>query len=130
MGLSPKARQWPARIATGVFILNSGIEKNSAGEDIAQQLHGFAAGTYPFLGGVEPRQFLAVLATAEMALGVALLTPFVPAKYAGAGLAGFAAGLLGLYLKTPGMRLPGSLRPTDEGLPIAKTCGCSVSALA
>lgn len=120
MGLSPRARQWPARIATGAFILNSGIEKKSADDDTAQQIHGFAAATYPFLGGIEPKQFLTILAKSEIVLGVALLAPFVPAKYAGAGLAGFAAGLLGLYRKTPGMRHHGSLRPTPDGLPIAK----------
>jgi hypothetical protein len=39
---------------------------------------------------------------------------------AGAGLASFASGLLGLYLKTPGMRRPGSLGPTEQGTPLAK----------
>jgi hypothetical protein len=32
----------------------------------------------------------------------------------------FSAGLLGLHLRTPGMRRAGSLRPTQQGLPIAK----------
>ncbi|WP_427891801.1 hypothetical protein ACQHIV_04120 [Kribbella sp. GL6] len=39
---------------------------------------------------------------------------------AGAGLTAFSAGLAGLYLRTPGLRCPGSLRPTDQGVPIAK----------
>jgi hypothetical protein len=39
---------------------------------------------------------------------------------AGAGLAAFSGGLLGLYLKTPGLREEGSLRPTQAGNPIAK----------
>jgi len=38
----------------------------------------------------------------------------VPGKVAGAGLTAFAAGLLGLYLRTPGMR------PTQQGTAIAK----------
>lgn len=120
MALSPKVRQWPARIATGAFILNSGIEKRSADEKTAAQVHGFATGTYPFLGSLEPEQFTGLLAKSEIALGSALLAPFVPAKVAGAGLTAFAAGLLGLYLRTPGMRREGSLRPTQDGLPIAK----------
>jgi hypothetical protein len=33
---------------------------------------------------------------------------------------GFSGGLVGLYLRTPGMRQPGSLRPTEEGLALAK----------
>ena len=39
---------------------------------------------------------------------------------AGLGLAGFSAGLLGLYLRIPGMRQNGSLRPTPQGTPLAK----------
>jgi uncharacterized membrane protein YdjX (TVP38/TMEM64 family) len=31
-----------------------------------------------------------------------------------------------LYLKTPGMREPGSLKPTQDGIGLAKTCGSSV----
>jgi len=62
--------------------------------------------------------FLRALAASEIALGAALLTPVVPAAVAGAGLAGFAAGLLGLYLRTPGMHE--NLRPTQQGTSIAK----------
>jgi hypothetical protein len=39
---------------------------------------------------------------------------------AGAALGGFSVGLLGLYAKTPGMHPSGSLRPTDDGIPLAK----------
>ena len=39
---------------------------------------------------------------------------------AGLSLAAFAGGLLGLYLKTPGLRDEGSLRPTQQGTAIAK----------
>jgi len=53
-------------------------------------------------------------------LGAALLTPFVPTIVAGAALTAFSGGLLGLYLQTPGMRKPGSLAPTQEGLTLAK----------
>jgi hypothetical protein len=60
------------------------------------------------------------LATAEIVIGAALLTPFVPTFVAGAALTAFSGGLLGLYLKTPGMRKEGSLAPTQEGLSLAK----------
>ena len=33
---------------------------------------------------------------------------------------GFSAGLLGLYLRIPGMRQNRSLRPTAQGTPLAK----------
>jgi hypothetical protein len=44
----------------------------------------------------------------------------VPAALAGAGLLAFSAGLVGLYLRTPGMREAGSLRPTQQGIALAK----------
>ena len=49
-----------------------------------------------------------------------MLLPIVPTALAGLGLAGFSAGLLGLYLRIPGMRQNGSLRPTAQGTPLAK----------
>ena len=58
--------------------------------------------------------------TAEIAIGAALVVPLVPAWLAGAGLTAFALGTLGLYLRTPGMREEGSLRPTQQGIPLAK----------
>jgi hypothetical protein len=108
------------RISAGAFILNSGLGKRGADEATAAGMHGFAAGTYPFLKSVPPQQFVQGLATAEIVLGAALLTPFVPTAVAGAALTAFSGGLLGLYLKTPGMRKEGSLAPTPEGLAIAK----------
>jgi hypothetical protein len=39
---------------------------------------------------------------------------------AGAALTGFAGGLLGLYMKTPGMRREGSLRPSQQGIGLSK----------
>ena len=109
------------RIATGAFILNSGLGKRNADEGTAAGLHGFAASTYPFLKDVPPATFAKALSTAEIAIGAALLMPFVPTVLAGAALTGFSAGLLGLYLRTPGMTKPGkSVAPTQEGLPISK----------
>ena len=108
------------RISAGTFILNSGLGKRGADEGTAAGLHGFASGTYPFLKDVDPATFVRVLSYGEIAVGAALLTPFVPTAVAGAVLTGFSGGLLGLYLNTPGMRKPGSLAPTQEGLAVAK----------
>ena len=108
------------RISAGAFILNSGLGKRGADEGTAAGLHGFAAGTYPILRNVPPQQFVKGLATSEIAIGALLLSPFVPTAVAGAALTAFSGGLLGLYLKTPGMRKPGSLAPTQDGLAIAK----------
>jgi hypothetical protein len=118
--ISVKARHLPPRIATGAFILNSGIGKLSADDATAAQLHGFAVGTYPFLGKVKPGDFVRVLAASEIALGAALLIPVIPAAVAGAGLAAFAGSMLGLYARTPGMRKPGSPLPTQEGTALFK----------
>lgn len=120
MKLPIKSRHVPARLATGAFILNSGIEKSHADEQTAQALHGMTSGTYPFVGKLKATDFLKLLSRTEIALGAALLLPVVPTVVAGAGLAAFSGGLLGLYLRTPGMRQEGSLRPTPQGLPISK----------
>ena len=115
-----KGRHIPGRIAAGAFILNSGIEKSQGDEQTAAALHGMASGTYPYLRKLTSGQFLRALSTTEIALGAALLIPVVPTAVAGAALAAFSGGLLGLYLRTPGLRQEGSLRPTHQGVPIAK----------
>jgi hypothetical protein len=120
MRLSVKARHLPPRIAAGAFILNSGISKWSADDETAAQLHGFATGTYPFLGKLKPRDFARLLSATEIALGAALLVPVIPAAVAGAGLVAFSGGLLGLYARTPGMRKDGTPLPTQQGIPLAK----------
>ena len=51
---------------------------------------------------------------------MALVLPVVPAGLAGAALTAFALGTLGLYLRTPGLRQEGSLRPSEQGIVIAK----------
>jgi hypothetical protein len=116
-----KLRRVPLRLTTGAFILSAGLDKWKGDEATAAQIHGFATGTYPFLKGIEPKKFLRLLGGSEIALGSALLLPVVPATLAGLGLTGFAAGLLGLYVRTPGMRR-GAMDPrsTPQGLPISK----------
>jgi hypothetical protein len=79
-----------------------------------------ASNAYPVLKQVDPPMFLRGLAAAEIGLGAALVLPTVPALLAGAGLTAFSAGLLGLYVRTPGMREEGSLRPSQQGIPLAK----------
>ncbi len=120
MAFPVKLRHLPQRIATGAFILNAGIGKLNADEETAAQLHGFAVGTYPFLAKLKPQDFAKLLGGTEIALGAALLLPVVPSALAGAGLAAFSGGLLGLYIRTPGMRKEGSPLPTQQGIPIAK----------
>jgi hypothetical protein len=120
MALPVKPWHLPARLAAGAVILNSGLSKRQADETTAAMLHGMAAGTYPFLRRIPPAQFTRLLSASEIALGAALMLPVVPTALAGAGLTAFAAGLVGLYLRTPGMREEGSLRPTQQGTALAK----------
>ena len=111
----------PIRVATGAFILNSGIGKLGADEGTAQFLHGAAASTYPGLfKDMKPASFARLLAVSEIALGAALLAPMVPATVAGAGLTGFGASLLGMYFNTPSMTLDDGIRPSQEGTAVAK----------
>ena len=120
MALPITLSEIPARVSAGAFILNSGLGKRGADEATAAGVHGFASGSYPFLKDMPPQPVGKALSTAEIVVGAALLTPFVPTVVAGAALTGFAGGLLGLYLRTPGMRKPGSLAPTPDGLALAK----------
>ncbi|MEV6894779.1 hypothetical protein [Kribbella sp. NPDC051137] len=120
MVLRIKARQVPLRFGSGAFILNSGLSKLGMGEPAAAQTHGFAVSAYPELKQIDPRVFLRVLTVTELTLGAALMLPLIPGWLAGAGLTAFSGGLFGLYLRTPGLRKEGSLRPTDQGIPIAK----------
>lgn len=120
MALTRTLRQLPMRIAAGAYILNSGVEKWRADEQTAGATHGFAATAYPMVKQMDPPTFLRTLAGTEIALGAALLLPAVPALLAGAGLTAFSAGLLGLYMATPGMRQEGSIRPTQQGVALAK----------
>jgi hypothetical protein len=115
-------RLWhlPVRAATGAYILNSGLSKRDAPPEVAEQLHGFASSAYPQVSDLPPDRFASTLSTTEMAVGAVLLAPIVPAGLAGLVLTGFSAALLGLYLRTPGLTEEGGVRPTQQGVPIAK----------
>ncbi|WBB76450.1 hypothetical protein O7602_13335 [Micromonospora sp. WMMD1128] len=110
----------PLRVAIGAYILNSGLSKRTLEGEAAAGVHGMAAGAIPQLGQVPPDRFAVLLSRGEMALGAALLAPFVPSLLAGAALTAFGAGLVQLYLKTPGMREGTSLRPSQAGIGLAK----------
>ena len=65
MSFSAKARRLPGRLAAGAFILNAGLGKWSADEETAARLHGMAAGTYPFLARLKPKDFARLLSPAR-----------------------------------------------------------------
>jgi uncharacterized membrane protein YphA (DoxX/SURF4 family) len=120
MNVRKKVRQLPLRLTAGGYILNSGLSKWNADETTAKELQAFAAGTYPFLAKLDPQLFVKVLSATEIAVGAVVFLPFVPSLVAGAALTTFSGALLGLYLRIPGMREEGSLRPTQQGIPLSK----------
>jgi uncharacterized membrane protein YphA (DoxX/SURF4 family) len=115
-----KLRNVPTRLATGAYILHTGLEKWSGSEQQAQGVHGMASGAFPFLKGVRPTDFLKSLSVGEIAVGAVLLAPVVPSAVAGAALTGFSGALLTMYLRTPALHRPGSIWPTQNGVGVSK----------
>ncbi len=111
----------PLRLASGAFILQQGVAKQSADEGTAQWLQSRAALVNPKFAEMDPRTFALLLSTSEIALGTALLAiGFVPPLLAGAGLTAFGALLNTLYLRAEGTTKEGSIVPTQQGVPLAK----------
>ncbi|HEY9563721.1 MAG TPA: hypothetical protein VIR30_08125, partial [Nocardioides sp.] len=65
----------PLRLATGAFILNSGLAKRGLPPEAAEGMQGMAANAVPQVKGMQPEAFGKALSTGEIALGVALLAP-------------------------------------------------------
>ncbi|MHB1433271.1 MAG: hypothetical protein ACYCVZ_14265 [Streptosporangiaceae bacterium] len=120
MRIRVRARDLPGRIATGGYILHSGLEKRKGDQARAAAVHQTAAGAFPVLKNVPPERFLRLLAAGEIAVGGALLAPVVPAAVAGAALTGFSGALVALYARTPAMRKPGSIWPSQAGTAVSK----------
>lgn len=118
--MARKLWQIPLRVAAGAFILNSGLNKRGLEGEAAAGVHGFATAGHPELETVDPDTFATALSGGEIALGAALLTPFVPGWLAGGALTAFGLGLNRLYWKAPGLRQDGDVRPTEDGTSIAK----------
>lgn len=110
----------PLRLTTGAFILNSGLAKRGLDADSAAGMQGMAAAVVPQAAKMPPQQFGKLLSTGEMALGAALLLPFVSPLKAGLALTAFSGGLLEMYRRTPGMTQEDGIRPTADGTAIAK----------
>ena len=120
MVLGFSSRSLPGRIATGAFILHSGLDKWDGPIAQAEGVHGMAAGAFPFLKSIPPERFLKVLAAGEVLTGALLLSPFVPDAIAGAALTGFSGSLLAMYARTPALRKPGSIWPAPAGIAVSK----------
>lgn len=111
---------YPARVAVGMFILNSGMNKLIGDENYLEHVFSTAITAYPFLESAGASKFGKVFGTFEVMLGSILLAPIFSDVTAGSFLVPFSLGLVGLYIKIPGMRLDGSLRPSGQGIALAK----------
>lgn len=120
MHLPLKARDLPGRVAAGGYILHTGLEKWHGDATRAEAVHRAAANAFPVLKSVPPDRFLRMLAAGEIAVGTALLAPVIPAALAGAALTGFSGALLAMYARTPALRKPGSIWPSQAGTAVSK----------
>jgi len=120
MRLRPHVRDVPTRFTTGAYILHAGLGKWRGSEEQALAAHKMAAGAFPHIGEVPPTRFLRSLAAAEIALGAALLCPFVSNELVGAALTAFSGGLMTMYIRTPSLHEPGSVWPTQAGTGVSK----------
>ncbi|GAA1946023.1 hypothetical protein GCM10009689_29010 [Brevibacterium antiquum] len=108
------------RAVPGAFILNSGIGKLGMDEESAAGLQQMAANGVPFVEEMTPAQFGKFLSYGEIAVGAALLLPFVPTRLAGAALTTFSAGLVANYFSIDSMTQDDGIRPSEDGIPVAK----------
>lgn len=116
---------FPMRLAVGIFILNSGMNKVTGDDTYLEHVYGTALTAYPILdkfgaSKVGASNFGKFFGACEILLASALLLPTVPDTLVGVALTSFASGLVGLYLRIPGMREEGTLRPTQQGTALAK----------
>jgi hypothetical protein len=112
--------QIPLRLATGAYILNSGLEKSRADAEQAAHMQGFAAGAFPQVKQMSPEEFSSLMSTAEIGVGTMLLAPVVSARRAGLALGALSSALLTMYWRTPGLHREHDPRPTPDGVPMAK----------
>ncbi|MCY0906621.1 hypothetical protein [Arthrobacter sp. H14-L1] len=108
------------RLVTGAFILNSGIGKMHLDEEHAAGLQSMAGNAIPAVKQLDAGTFGKLLCAGEITVGSALLAPFIPSRLAGLMLATFSGSLVTMYLRTPGMTESDGVRPTANGVPLAK----------
>lgn len=108
------------RVPTGLYILEAGIDKFGLDAEDAKGLRDMAAGGIGALKEFDPETFGKALATAETAIGAALLCPLVPNRLAGAGLVAFGGGLLTMYFGEDKYTKSDGIRPSQEGSSLGK----------
>lgn len=106
------------RLTAGALILDAGVKKLKADEGTYAFLQQMAATGVPAVSKLDAATFGKLISGAETALGATLLTPFVPARLAGAGLTAFATSLMTMYFRNPDMH-DATFRPTQDGQQLA-----------
>ena len=85
--------QVPLRLATGAYIVNSGISKLGADDGTVQFLHGAAASTYPALfKDMEAAKFARLLAVSEISVWAPSGDTSMPPQFTVRGV-GLASGI-------------------------------------
>lgn len=125
-----KLAHLPLRLATGAFILNSGIGKLGLDKESAAGMQSMAANAFPQVKTLESEKFGKILSRSEIAIGALLLAPFIPSRIAGLVLGAFSGGLLTMYFKSPDMTQEDGVRPSQEGTAVAKDVWLAAIALA
>lgn len=108
------------RAIPGAFILNSGLGKLQTPPEASVGMQQYASTGISAVQEIPADKFGQALGVAETALGAALLTPFVSNRLAGAGLTAFGAGLLTLYFGNESNTEADGIRPSQEGIALAK----------
>lgn len=108
------------RTVPGAFIANSGVGKLGMPAEASAGLQQYAATGVPLVKVLPADKFGTILGASEIALGAAMAIPAIPNRIAGVGLTAFSAGLLSLYFANPENTKADRIRPTDEGLGLAK----------
>jgi uncharacterized membrane protein YphA (DoxX/SURF4 family) len=110
----------PLRLSTGAFLVSSGLNSLHAPSEASAELQKKARVAFPQLPDIPPGVFGKGVAAGEIAVGAALLAPFVSPVVAGAALTALSGARLKVWWVTPGMHEEGSPRPTPEGTAAAK----------
>ena len=112
----------PLRLATGPFLLWSGLRKLQRPE-VGDELLLAAARSLPQLEDVfggEPERFARLAGALELLLG-AWLSSGLRRRAGGLALAAYAGAALSLLWSVPGNRVAGSAwEPSEQGRPVAK----------
>ncbi len=118
------------RAIPGAFVLNSGFGKLEMDDQTIAYLRDEAAKGMPMFADMEPALFRRVLGYGEIAVGAAMLLPFVPSRLAGLALGVFSSGLLRIYFSDPAKTEEDGIRPSAEGISMAKDSWLAAIAIA